>query len=609
MVSDRQRVVAVVAGTAAVALGIGLLVRRWRRRANGAARAVPDAGALPASEPAAAAEGGEMSRHDQAKKAKDLGNKRFQGRQYAKAVEEYSRAIALAPDPSHKDVSVFYGNRAQAHAMLEMHAQAEADCDAAIAIDPRYVKAFCRRAVAREKQGNLQGAFADFTAATLLSGMTNEVANEGGERVLKSVALACAEARLAQPMHTLPSSTFISTFIDSFLSHRRLLAAPAPRSVAQLGKALESATGLERAKLLCERARCLMRASKYELALTDWLAACAMLPPPPSGDEWLDGLTPPQPAPPADAAELLAAWTAEAEAGGNAAFVSPAMALSMTGMFLHLRGNYGQAMSCYNYALSLQPKAVDVLLKRASLWYERDEHAKALADFETAVAIDPEDADIYCHRGQLHILQSELASALLDLRKAVALDAGSVLSRIQLGMTLHRSGQATEARKVFADAEKAFPKSADVLNYHGELLVEAQDYAAAKQKFSAALKASGDKYALAHVNMGVLQLHQSQDMEGGMRHCEKAIAVDPLCETAHVHLAHLKLQQFDLVGAVAAYDSAVALLRMKQELVDCYSMREATAAQLQLITAQPEIYEPLMAEHRKRAAAAMAAMG
>jgi len=608
MASDRQKLVAVVAGTAAVAVGIGLLLRRWRRPAvpeGGAAREADAClSGVAASEPEAATEGGELGLHEQAKKAKDLGNKRFQGRQYAKAVEEYSRAISLAPDASHKDVAVFYGNRAQAHAMLEMHSKAEADCDAAIAIDPRYVKAFCRRAVAREKQGNLEGAFADFTAATLLSGMANEVANEGGERVLKGVALARAEARLAQPMHTLPSSSFISTFIDSFLSHRQLLAQPAPRSVAQLGKALDDATGLQRTRLLCERARCFMRACQYELALTDWLATCAMLPVP-DGTQWLDGIS----VPPAAAAELLAAWKAEAEAGGDPAAVSPAMALSMTGMFLHLRGNYAQAMSCYNYALSLQPSAVDVLLKRASLWYERDEQAQALVDFEAAVAVDPNNADIYCHRGQLHILQGELASALLDLRNAVALDRGSVLSRIQLGMTLHRSGQATEARKVFAEAEKAFPKSADVLNYHGELLVEAQDFAAAKQKFSAALKVSGGKYALAHVNMGVLLLHQSQDLDGGLLHCEKAIAVDPLCETAHVHQAHLKLQQLDFAGAVAAYDAAVALLRMKQELIDCYSMREATAAQLQLLTAQPEIYGPLMAEHRKRAAAAMAGMG
>jgi len=96
MASDRQKLVAVVAGTAAVAVGIGLLLRRWRRPAvpeGGAAREADAClSGVAASEPEAATEGGELGLHEQAKKAKDLGNKRFQGRQYAKAVEEYIKA-------------------------------------------------------------------------------------------------------------------------------------------------------------------------------------------------------------------------------------------------------------------------------------------------------------------------------------------------------------------------------------------------------------------------------------------------------------------------------------------------------------------------------------
>ena len=53
--------------------------------------------------------------------------------------------------------------------------------------------------------------------------------------------------------------------------------------------------------------------------------------------------------------------------------------------------------------------------------------------------------------------------------------------------------------------------------------------------------------------------------------------MDPLCETAHVHMAHLCLQKYDLEGALAAYDSAVALLRMKQ-VAACsrYTLRNNT---------------------------------
>ena len=46
-----------------------------------------------------------------------------------------------------------------------------------------------------------------------------------------------------------------------------------------------------------------------------------------------------------------------------------------------------------------------------------------------------------------------------------------------------------------------------------------------------------------------------------------------------------------------------------QELIDCFSMREAAAAQLALLREQPDIFGPVMEDNRKRAQAAAAAAG
>ena len=43
-----------------------------------------------------------------------------------------------------------------------------------------------------------------------------------------------------------------------------------------------------------------------------------------------------------------------------------------------------------------------------------------------------------------------------------------------------------QARSIFAAAEKKFPESPDVLNYYGELLVEAGDLDGARTKFTGA---------------------------------------------------------------------------------------------------------------------------
>jgi len=607
-----SRKVVVVLG-ATVALGVAYYLRS--RRAGAAKPGVPRPSSASAPPPAPAAvstvaaseppapnltpeeQKQQQEQREQATKAKERGNKRFQGRQYQLAIVEYTQAIELSPDPMHKDVAVFYSNRAQCYASMEEFELAEQDCESALRIDPPYVKALCRRAISREKLGKIEPALLDFTAACMLSGFQNEMATTSTDRLIKEVGRVKAEAKLKEPMHLLPSPFFISTFVDSFKEHREVLASPR-RSAAELTKALQAAAlpDEERVALLAERALVRMAGREYEEALVDWSALAQLVPP--CGEGAGAGSQEQQ--------QTLAAWTAASQAGQA---VAPALAMSMLGMLLHLRGNYDDAMDRYNQALAMRPSSIDVLLKRSSLWFEKENLPQAHADFDSAIALDAAHPDIYCHRGQLHMLQNELGKAISDLRKAVQLDPASMLASIQLGMALHRNQQATEARTIFEQAEARFPSSPDVLNYHGELLVETGELQLARGKFDEAVRVSGGRFALAHVNKGVLKLHENQDLAGAIELCKTAVEVDPLCETAHVHMAHLCLQKNDLESAVASYDRAVGLLRMKQELIDCYSMREAAAAQLALLREQPALFGPVMEENRKRAAAAAAAAG
>ena len=610
--NNRRLLLAAAVGTTAVIAGYIILARR-RRAAQNDIHAIDDSAAAPIEKPASAptapaattkpdtetsapppAAPTAPSSAEEARRAKERGNKRFAGRQYEQAIAEYSRAMELA-DPNDPEVAKYYGNRAQCYACLERHAEAEADCDAALKCDPLYVKALARRATAREKQGKLEGAITDFTGALLLSNMNHQAAAESIDRLVKRIAAEKTAERLKQPMQCLPSASFISTFVDSFKTHRELIEAatkPADSLAGPIGAA--PAGSVDRAKLLAQRAAIRMRARQYEHALLDWgAAACAVSP---LGDAFSEGLGK------KPSAEQRAAAVREWGSEGD---FTPAVCLSMLGMFLHLRGNYDDAMETYDAALAVDPKCIDVLLKRASLWFEKEQLPKAFEDFDAALAINPKDADIFCHRGQLHMLQQDLKKAVADLKKSVQLDGGSILARIQLGMAHHRLQQEPEARAVFQEAEAAFPSSPDALNYHGEFMVEKGDLDGARKKFEQAIKVSGGVFALGHVNLGVLKLHGSADLHGAIEACQLAIQADPLCETAHVHMAHLQLQNSDLRAAVSAFDDAVALLRVKQELEETYAMREAAAAQLSLLNENPTVYGPAM--QKQREAAAMAA--
>ena len=73
-------------------------------------------------------------------------------------------------------------------------------------------------------------------------------------------------------------------------------------------------------------------------------------------------------------------------------------------------------------------------------------------------------------------------------------------------------------------------------------------------------------------------------------------------------MAHLYLQKSDLPAAVSKFDDAIGLLRVKQELVETCTMREAAAAQLKLVDTNPKLYGPALENQRMQAQAMAMAM-
>ena len=83
-----------------------------------------------------------------AEKEKAAGNEHFKAKRWDKAVECYTRAMKY--DSTN---AVYPANRAMCLLKLEKYEDAEKDCTTAVRIDPKYTKAFYRRATARKQQG------------------------------------------------------------------------------------------------------------------------------------------------------------------------------------------------------------------------------------------------------------------------------------------------------------------------------------------------------------------------------------------------------------------------------------------------------------------------
>ncbi len=108
------------------------------------------------------------------------GNAAFKAGQAEEAIARYSEAIALADENAEEDgeptafKAALHSNRASANAKLERWEEVARDCDAALALQPAYVKALKTRARANGKLERYEEAVRDFKEAIEQSGVSSE---------------------------------------------------------------------------------------------------------------------------------------------------------------------------------------------------------------------------------------------------------------------------------------------------------------------------------------------------------------------------------------------------------------------------------------------------
>ncbi|KAJ3427486.1 RNA polymerase ii-associated protein [Anaeramoeba flamelloides] len=94
---------------------------------------------------------------DEALEHKAKGNKCYGSKKWKEAITHYTKAISIY-DGDH----IFYSNRAACYLKIKMYKSAEEDCTRALQIDPKFIKAWFRRGLARKNLKNYRFAIKDF---------------------------------------------------------------------------------------------------------------------------------------------------------------------------------------------------------------------------------------------------------------------------------------------------------------------------------------------------------------------------------------------------------------------------------------------------------------
>ncbi|KAL2339233.1 hypothetical protein Fmac_013679 [Flemingia macrophylla] len=137
------------------------------RRKKGGSNQNNQGGGVENSGPAPTANGGTETLDSsiflkKANELKEEGNKRFQNKDYAGALDQYESALRLTPK-THPDRAVFHSNRAACLMQMKPidYEAVIAECTMALQVQPRFVRALLRRARAFEAVGKYEMAVQD----------------------------------------------------------------------------------------------------------------------------------------------------------------------------------------------------------------------------------------------------------------------------------------------------------------------------------------------------------------------------------------------------------------------------------------------------------------
>ncbi|KAF5319187.1 hypothetical protein D9619_008768 [Psilocybe cf. subviscida] len=465
---------------------------------------------------------------------KTKGNTAYQARDFVAAADLYTRAIQVAPHEP-----VYYSNRAACYINMTPpnYDLVVEDCNAALNLDAKYLKALNRRAIALEGQNNLFEALRDFTAATILDRFQNQTTANAVERVLKVLSAEKASQIMKEREPRLPSYTFISAYFAAFR----------PRAHPTLPE--NPSTG-DQTLLLALQA----------LDAADYAHAVSFV---------------------NEALEQGISWDA-----------GRAEALNLRGTFKFLTGEIPGAKEDLEESVKLVPTFTQSLVKIASVHMEQGDPQKAFECFDKAIACDEKDPDIYYHRGQVLFIMNEFADAAQNYVTSSELDENFVFSHIQLAVAQYKMGDLAKSMATFRRTLRQFPNRSEPSNYYGELLLDQGRFEDAVEKFDKAIeleKTKSPPNVLSLVNKGLALYQWKQDIGAAERCCNEALRIDAECEAAVATLAQLNLQQSKISEAVKLFERQAELARSEPELMNALTYQYATSAQVEFLKNYPDM--------------------
>lgn len=197
-------------------------------------------------------------------------------------------------------------------------------------------------------------------------------------------------------------------------------------------------------------------------------------------------------------------------------------ALLLRALFKVILRKVDEALEDAEKALAFRPLEPIPSIVRATFLVDQNQISEALECLNEARGMNPESFEVIYHQAQLQFMLSDFVAAIDSYRECIGLRPNSVLSYVQLGVAQFKMNDAKAADATYRKLIKEFPESPEAHNYYAELLMAMDRNEEALARLDEALKCDAS-FALASINIAILNLQYTKDFARAEVHCKKAL--------------------------------------------------------------------------------------
>ena len=203
----------------------------------------------------------------------------------------------------------------------------------------------------------------------------------------------------------------------------------------------------------------------------------------------------------------------------------------------------GEALSCYQKALELQPDLPPALVNMGNVLQELGRTHEAISCYQKALQLSPEDARVHLNMGNALQGQGEFDEAMSCYEEALRLKPDFVEAHYNMGNAFKAEGRLHEAIACYEKALELRPDDFSALYNMGNAYQEINKLNKAISLYRKALEIKPDD-PNAHNNMG--NCFKSQGKFDEAISCyTRALEMNPHCAEAFYHLASAKKTTHD----------------------------------------------------------------